>query len=156
MTQTEALKLALEALEYASSRIEKVDFDFEPEITAIKEALEQQEGQSNCCLQCEALSRELAASKAQLEQEPVGEAYLCDSCHTPFDGAFQCPSCGHGRATREPVYTTPAQRKPLTDEQIEPIAIDVLGYGALRKQDMELFTQSVRAIEAAHGIKGDA
>jgi hypothetical protein len=46
----------------------------------------------------------------------------------------------------------PAQRKPLTPEQIEPIAIDVLGYGALRGQDMELFTQSVRAIEAAHGI----
>jgi hypothetical protein len=43
-------------------------------------------------------------------------------------------------------------RQPLTDEQIEPIAIDVLGYGALRKEDMELFTQSVRAIEAAHGI----
>ena len=51
------------------------------------------------------------------------------------------------------LYTTPPQRKPLTDEQIEPIAIDVLGYGALRKQDMELFTEAVRAVEAAHGIK---
>ena len=47
----------------------------------------------------------------------------------------------------------PAQRKPLTKEQIEPIAIDVLGYGALLKQDMELFTEAVRAVEAAHDIK---
>lgn len=43
-------------------------------------------------------------------------------------------------------------RAPLSDEQIEPIAIDVLGYGALSEPDMDLFTQSVRAIERAHGI----
>ena len=43
-------------------------------------------------------------------------------------------------------------RVPLSDEQIEPIAIDVLGYGALSEPDMDLFTQSVRAIERAHGI----
>tara|TARA_R110000868_G_scaffold325586_1_gene586382 strand:+ start:2445 stop:3014 length:570 start_codon:yes stop_codon:yes gene_type:complete len=36
----------------------------------------------------------------------------------------------------------------LTDEEIEPIAIDVLGYGALCREDMNLFTQAVRAIEA--------
>ena len=46
----------------------------------------------------------------------------------------------------------PAQHKPLTEEQIESLAIDVLGYGALREQDLELFTQSVRKVEAAHGI----
>jgi rubrerythrin len=45
------------------------------------------------------------------QQKPCGEAYLCDSCKTPFDGAFQCPSCGHGCATKEPVYTTPPQHK---------------------------------------------
>ena len=56
---------------------------------------------------------------AQPEQEPVGEAYLCDRCQTPFDGAYECPSCGHNEATKEPVYTTPPQRKPLTDEEKE-------------------------------------
>ena len=66
----------------------------------------------------------------------------------------------------EPLYTHPLEftcstglchyRKPLTDQQIEPIAIAVLGYGALRNEDMELFIQTVRAIEAAHGIKGEA
>jgi DNA-directed RNA polymerase subunit RPC12/RpoP len=40
-------------------------------------------------------------------QEPVGEAYLCDKCQTPFDGAYYCPSCGHNTATKENVYTTP-------------------------------------------------
>jgi len=60
-------------------------------------------------------------------QEPVGEAYLCDRCHTPFDGAYECQSCGHNEATKEPVYTTPPQRtwvnattwRGLTDEQIK-------------------------------------
>lgn len=47
-------------------------------------------------------------------------------------------------------YTTPQQRKPLTDEQIEAIA---------RENDVWLLFRSlaifdfVRAIEAAHGIK---
>jgi hypothetical protein len=50
-------------------------------------------------------------------------------------------------------YTSPPQRKPLTDEEIEPIAIDILGYGALHPDDMALFKQIARAIEAAHGIK---
>lgn len=58
-----------------------------------------------------------------LDYEPVGEAYLCDKCHTPFDGAWECPSCGHRSATKEPVYTTPpaAQRQwvGLTDEEID-------------------------------------
>lgn len=50
--------------------------------------------------------------------------------------------------------TPPAQpqRKPLTEEQIEVLAIDVLGYVALREQDLNLFTQFVRAVEATHGI----
>ena len=42
-----------------------------------------------------------------LDYEPVGEAYLCDKCQTPFDGAWECPNCGHRSATKEPVYTTP-------------------------------------------------
>lgn len=28
------------------------------------------------------------------QQEPVGEAYLCDKCQTPFDGAYYCPEYG--------------------------------------------------------------
>jgi len=58
------------------------------------------------------------------QDEPVGEAYLCDCCLTPFDGAYECPSCGHNSSTKEPVYTTPQQRKPLTNQQIDEIYFD--------------------------------
>lgn len=38
---------------------------------------------------------------------PIGKAHLCDSCDTPFDGAFYCPdrTCGHNTATQKPVYS---------------------------------------------------
>lgn len=45
------------------------------------------------------------------QEEPIGEAYLCNQCKTPFDGAFQCPSCGHGSATKEPVYTMQERKR---------------------------------------------
>ena len=80
----ELLTLALEALEEPKEHFAK--HRRLEAITAIKEAL------------------------AQPEQEPVGKAYLCDRCQTPFDGAYECPSCGHHTSTKEPVYTTPPQR----------------------------------------------
>jgi hypothetical protein len=46
----------------------------------------------------------LAATSSAAQPEPVGEAYLCDKCQTPFDGAHYCPSCGHNTATKEPVW----------------------------------------------------
>ena len=45
-----------------------------------------------------------------------------------------------------PLYTTPQQRKPLTDEQI---------MDALNLKSCEGYRVIVRAIEAAHGIKAD-
>jgi DNA-directed RNA polymerase subunit RPC12/RpoP len=90
------------------------------------------------------------ARKLGLDYEPVGEAYLCNKCQTPFDGAWECPNCGHRSATKEPVYTTPpaAQRQwvGLTDEQIA----DFLGdrYRAMTESELEFF----RLGEAAHGI----
>lgn len=52
----------------------------------------------------------------QMQPEPVGEAYLCDKCQTPFDGAWECPSCGHRSATKEPVYTHPAPAAPVQQD----------------------------------------
>ena len=81
------------------------------------------------------------------EQEPVGEAYLCDRCQTPFDGAYECPSCGHHTSTKEPVYAHPPQRKPLSDEEI-------LTYRHMIDWTAEWsYINFARAIEAAHGIK---
>jgi len=129
----EALTLALEALENHSGnyKLSKAECaKHEIVITAIKEAL------------------------AQPEQEPVA-FYRCNGCGHEYQQMHPTScDCMKGSSFEQVnYYTAPPQRKPLTDEQIEPIAIDVLGYGALRKEDMELFTQSVRAIEAAHGIK---
>jgi len=106
--QTEALKLALEALEY----IDLVDNDrdflqphecymVDKAITALREALAEQP----------AIKQDLTPEQPA-QQEPVGEAYLCDKCQTPFDGNYYCPECGHNTATKESVYTSPPASKP--------------------------------------------
>lgn len=88
----------------------------------------------------------------------IGDYILCCKCEVKliYDGDRDQREWWEERFGKEPEIECPnckPQRKPLTKEQIEPIAIDVLGYGALIKEDMELFTKAVRAVEAAHGIK---
>ena len=48
-----------------------------------------------------------------------------------------------------PVYTTPPQRKPLTDEQL------IAAYESEQQGRYGDHIRSLRAIEAAHGIKGE-
>ena len=91
----EAMKQALEALQVATTPLAKDRQEVLRAIKALEEALAKQE-----------------------QQEPVGEAYLCDRCYTPFDGAYMCPSCGHNQATKEAVYTHPQPKA----EQGEPVA----------------------------------
>jgi hypothetical protein len=59
------------------------------------------------------------------------------------------------KLTDERLYTTPQQRKPLTDKQLNIIGsrwhLNLLG----TDEKAELFAFA-RAIEAAHGIKGSA
>ncbi len=91
-----------------------------------------------------------AETLAKQEQgEPVGEAYLCDKCQTPFDTDWLCPSCGHNMATKEPVYTTPQQRKPLTHNQRVAVA-------AAWRDGNGTASEIIDMVEAAHGIKGAA
>ena len=71
------------------------------------------------------------------KQEPVGWVHLGEvfwKDGTPEDGTD--------------IYATPPQRQPLTDEQIEKIYYAIDGN--------EFPVDFCRAIEAAHGIKGDA
>jgi hypothetical protein len=50
------------------------------------------------------------------------------------------------------LYTTPQQRKPLTDEQIKDVASSCMWW--VREQDiLDDAIELARAIEAAHGIK---
>ena len=51
----------------------------------------------------------------------------------------------------EPLYTTPPKRKPLTDEMLDDIYYCVEG----GRNELETWRQQARAVEAAHGIKGD-
>jgi len=56
----------------------------------------------------------------------------------------------HGATYETPLYTTPPQRKPLTDDEITLIIADCAS--SHQHTDIHL----ARAIEQAHGIKGEA
>ena len=77
---------------------------------------------------------------AESEQEPVGE--IVDA----IEGAFKC-SFTKMLPVGTKLYTTPPQRKPLTDEEIETYRymIDWTAHWS--------YINFARAIEAAHGIK---
>jgi hypothetical protein len=142
----EALKLALEALETELSIdwTNNDEFNASAEkmyeaITAIKEAL------------------------AQPEQEPVAWRHIGISClgHGKIYGNWT-----DGKPSKEIVefankdeywsielaYTTPQQRKPLTDEQIFAIGKE-LGLKCRLGGNPNIDIDYARAIEAAHGIK---
>lgn len=71
------------------------------------------------------------------QAEPVGEAYLCDECSTPFDGGYECPKCGHNTATKEPVYTAPQGQTELLRQALE----------ALETRDVRLHEAAIVAIK---------
>ena len=100
-----------------------------------KEALEQREQDGECkyctdgCPACDA--RKLP------EQEPVAVVRWDDLGHISWRTHVML-------SDDTPLYTTPPQRKPLTDEEI---AETLTGYRLSDAIDI------TRAIEAAHGIK---
>ena len=83
---------------------------------------------------------------AQPEQEPNYWLGYGLQAHTekPFEGATPLYT-----AQPQGISYTPPQRKPLTDEEIARACVP-LGWAILS------FTEVARAIEAAHGIKGQA
>ena len=175
MTKDEALKLALEALvlnnaewKHLADSGDSGDWSAEDQdhykhteeaITAIKEALAQPEQEPvawmddyNACkcpdneARCfsDKVFRMMQKHTDSLvkRQEPVAKV-----CHD-LDGHIgwnpnlkQLPNEG------TPLYTTPPQRKPLTDEEINAIWNNLI---ATPDYSREMIA---RAIEAAHGIK---
>ena len=91
------------------------------------------------------------------EQEPVGwldsNDKLAEFMHKDLKAEHDKRDSSTPRAFQIPVYTTPPQRKPLSDEQVREIAKQyALGlafpYGSQTTPEM-----FARAIEQAHGIK---
>ena len=147
MTKDEALKLALEALDCICSplyvrEIEKIG----NAMKAIKEALAQSDQESDD-LTIAYMSgfhdgKNKDASQRKPEQEPV--AWMRED--------EDCTDCIVWEQTEEhtiPLYTTPPQRKPLTDEQL------IAAYESEQQGRYGDHIRALRAIEAAHGIKGE-
>ena len=122
MTKDEALKLALEALQPTP---------YKDDWTVAKE--------TNKAITA------IYEALAQPEQEPVGE--IVDA----IEGAFKC-SFTKMLPVSTKLYTTPPQRKPLSDEEISDLWCKVSNTDFVTG-DTHVFA---RAIEAAHGIKGEA
>ena len=132
MTEREALKLALEALE-TLDRVVLATQRAEDAITAIKEAL------------------------AQPEQEPVAYRSYGAMKNGLTGWRFATDkSTYHDDPNQEPLYTTPQKCKPLTDEQI--LRANQVIYNGMtcvhiqEDGEPENLLAFARAIEAAHGI----
>ena len=100
--------------------------------------------------------RAMAQDKlAQPEQEPVVWMYQDKSTHEVRFQKHMRDFVDHGATYETPLYTTPSQRKPLTNKQI--LADETLRYyfglnggaGPVSKQGRKI----VNAIEALHNIK---
>ena len=158
MTQTEALRLALEALELAHPRFGIATEKHKQAITAIKAALEAKD--EPVAIKWEKDADKECHYNNWVGITPFGKILITwkgwkeyhDACVDEFPGGFEAyglpddvkAACEVEYLRR--LYTTPPQRKPLTDEEIGAILEGVNAYGT------RLYTFA-RAIEAAHGIK---
>ena len=96
---------------------------------------------------CEAL-RMAADLLAQPEQEPVTWRYKIVDVFGRPAWTLKTPKSDTRVLESQPLYTTPPQRKPLTDEEI----ILIVAECAASHQHTDI--HFARAIERAHGIKG--
>lgn len=153
MTKDEALKMCLEYIETDAHERKYVRH-------AIKEALAEQDSKDKEQAKTDSFVRQLDEALAQPEQEPVAwtdehlqflnflygagefDGVWFEQKHQTEKGAFWW------RKHLRRLFDAPPQRKPLTDEEIYDM------YNEPRS-DAEMIAFA-RAIEAAHGIKGEA
>lgn len=143
MTQTDALKLALEALEECKRdpRLKYEHPTYEKAITTIKEALAQPAVTESHKQRSVSEHLEPVAWRVRWPKVGGGHAWVMNDAPLMAEHGF----------VNEPLYTTPPpvteshKRKPLTDEEIEIIDRAICG-------DREFCRAFVRAIEAEHGI----
>ena len=132
MTQTETLKLALEASK-----------DLCPEFALAK------------------VQEILTKALAQPEQAPVAWGNFKED--GTLVGLSQHPEDQANWTGRKPLYTTPPQRKPLTDmAEVLVEAMSLIhhygghGWSKAAHDEGERITKNARKALAAHGIKGEA
>jgi len=103
------------------------------------------------------LRQAIAEAEKQEQGEPDDEVLGFNGWGFPIEHPPK-PTPANKEQIREalvfnlPLYTTPQQRKPLTDEQIDEIA-DMVANMPLVGIVNDFRTRFARAIEAAHGIK---
>jgi hypothetical protein len=152
--------LANDALEKKAENAREIGLDYEPEISAGPITPEMQAGPTP---EQKAQMADAIQKLAQPEQEPV-EVFLTDEHQMGFKVGVQSFILDYWPDLQSEVEfmktqlltafarAKAPQRKPLTDEKID----DVYGKANcdyISIQDSYLFA---RAIEAAHGIKGEA
>ena len=158
MTKDEALRLALEALE-SNRRTHHYCEDTWYSCPKHEDGCaNDSEGDECNCGADKAnagIDKAITAIKAALEakDEPVGfmhagQVLEMQQGRLPYGYVY--PKRGFGASVA--LYTTPPQRKPLTDEEID--VIDEANW----EEDHKVWGihNFARAIEAAHGIKGEA
>ena len=123
MTKDEALKLALEALK--ADELDMID-----------------DGSGNMVFRKEQAITAIEKLLAQPEQEPL--AWISTGTARMIHWTADKPAYGDDWV---PLYTTPPQRKPLTDEDVERIVREA------RVGEHGIGYTIARAIEAAHNIK---
>lgn len=134
----EAMKQALEALEDPLSPTKRVNA-----ITALRQAITEAEKQdTRSAAYWDWAGWKSSQSKSE-KQEPVDGVVLREGFPTLLRKSDIKP-------TDQRLYTHPPKRKPLTDEQIDSILI------GLMRQNKSGAVTIARAIEVAHGIKGEA
>ena len=155
----ELLKLALEALK--ADELDMVDdgsgnmvFRKEQAITAIKEDLAKEKALQALHDENERLG---LYKDAYAEQEPVAWGVFEGNLHDMFFSPSEAQEMADLKGTHaevRPLYTTPPQRKPLTDEEIWKFwwARPEVQDGENDSMEAE-FVAAVRAVLAAHGIK---
>ena len=132
MTQTEALRLALEALENAR------EFFISTQELGIRLGVSAKDVRLG---ERFIADRAITAIKAALEAKDKLVGWFG---YSPAHDAWFHTNEGDDDSI--PLYKAPPQRKPLTDDEIEELDMETSG----------TVHDFVRAIEAAHGIKGEA
>jgi hypothetical protein len=158
MDKDTALRLALEAMEKITKQMLALRDELAERGSRPKNNLVHQklwDSSFDVYINCAIPTAEAIKAVQEAKVEPVAWVY------PEFWRHLENLNCGTAYRLsgigRQPLYTTPPQRKPLTRQQINQMMADA-GWqnSAIRQADLDKVEKVARAIEAAHSIKGEA